>query len=707
MGVLDFIFGNRDDNLEGAESVAEPDPAPKTNHLENIYAWDRPLYSSADDRVVGMSELDGLIYETMAGTQYTVGVNPDQRNPHEKIVDGAKAIGTAAVNYAKDPFLPSKEAVGQFAYDATIGASESLGDIMFKGEGTYGDLLGLALGVGGGAQAVGLTKFAPNVDGSTTGMFLPVMKTQRGPFIAADANVMKREGKSRDEIWQKLGVWQLGDADEWLYEIPDNKAEIALTVDDAPRQTKTVTETQRRRVGGGPTQSEIIAAKTRAQMDMINLRRAVESGEITAPEQASKVAEISARLNQITGGTGTLDYEDVLVTREVPIPKPKLTKGYGVSQASPNREASTLDQVLHHDSLYDELDELGINTNEYPTAEAGRRKDLSAGEDASGVAYPDTEYTRRLFSKFWSNPKGKSMISSFTNAGNWISRPRNARDGVVVAEMVGGKITKDQARAQMILSTMLHETQHWLDSKFKSESGVGFNPVSGADARRAMKQKYDNLKGEAFSLDPGREKTSQLLSDLLATTNTEFVGKVKYLDSSKFAATFEELVYGPKGPAVNTGPKMPNILVRDQGKLEEILDLAFASRLTDTQLDAAGKQKNREMFKTALISNVLDPKGKLPIEQAVEKADLLVRILDSPEGQNLYSAYVQVLTGKTGLIRNLTSDELYYLEMGEAKSRLVQARRDMSKAEREATPPWMMLDRDEFKLWNEQQYGMR
>lgn len=701
MGVLDFIFGNKDDDLEGTE------PAPKTNHLENVWAWERPLHSSENDRIVGMSELYGPVYQTIAGNQYTVSINPDQRNPQQKLIEGTQDMASAAWNYAKDPYLPSKKAVGQFAYDATIGAAENLGDIMFKGEGTYGDVLGLALGVGGGAQAVGLTKFAPAADGSTLGSFLPIGRSKAGAAIETDANAMKAAGKSRDEIWQKLGVWQIGDADEWLTEIPDNKAEIALTIDDAPKQTRTVTETQRRKVGGGPSQSEIISAKTRAQMEMINLRRAVESGEITAPEQASRIAEISARLNQVTGGTDTLDYEDVVVTREVAIPKPKLTKGYGVTKDYPHRQASTLEQVLHHDALYDELDELGIDKTELPTAEAGRRQDTSAGEDAAGVAYPDTEYTRRLFSKFWSNRDGKSMISSFANAGNFIRNPRNARDTEIVKQLVAGELTNQQARAQMILSTMLHETQHWLDSRFKSESGVGFNPDRGPDARRAMKDRFDNLKGEALALDPGRAATAELLSDLLSTSNKNFVGKVKDLDLSRFAVTFEELIYGPSGPPVNAAPKMPNILLPDQGKLEDILDLAFASRLTDTQLTDAGKTKNKDMFRASLISNVIDPKGKMPIEQALEKAELITRILDSPQGKDLYSAWAQALSSKTGQIKNLTDNELYYLEMGEAKSRLVQSRRDMTEAERKATPPWMMLDLDEFLLWNEQQYGMR
>ena len=44
MGVLDFIFGNRDDDLESTE------PLPKENHLENIWAMDLPLHSGRVER---------------------------------------------------------------------------------------------------------------------------------------------------------------------------------------------------------------------------------------------------------------------------------------------------------------------------------------------------------------------------------------------------------------------------------------------------------------------------------------------------------------------------------------------------------------------------------------------------------------------------------------------------------------------------------
>ena len=58
-------------------------------------------------------------------------------------------------------------------------------------------------------------------------------------------------------------------------------------------------------------------------------------------------------------------------------------------------------------------------------------------------------------------------------------------------------------------------------------------------------------------------------------------------------------------------------------------------------------------------------------------------------------------TMKSGLAQNINAsdEELYYLEGGETKSRLVQARRDMSAEDRKATPPYKMLDRDEERIW--------
>ncbi|MDA8689012.1 hypothetical protein N9L87_03125, partial [Rhodobacteraceae bacterium] len=483
MGVLDFIFGNKDDDLEGTKEPEYVHP------LESVPAFQRPMGSSTNDIQVGEDDAGNPVFRGMLG-DYTVRLNPDQRTINQKIKDAVPAVKDAVTEYVEDPYLPSKEAVKDFAYNATVGAAEDLGDVMFKGQGTLGDILGLATGVGAAPKAINkLVDIAPEGDPeSMVGMFLPAAKLKDGKGLVDQANQMKAAGSTREDIWEKTGLWQLGDAEEWLTEIPDNKAEIALTINDAPAQTKTVTQTVRRQVGGaGLSQGEIIQAKTRARMEAIKLRKQAENGEVPPQVVESEIARIQAELRAMTGGAEIPDYEDVEITKEVPIPKPKLSKGTG---------STPLDQVLFHDDYYDAIGSANVtDMSRLPTAEAGRRLDSSAGESASGVAYPDTPYNRMALAK---SGKKKSMISSFTNAGDWILNPRNDRDKVIVDSWKAGDITEQQARSQMVLSTMLHEAQHWTDSIFNSKSGVGFNPDRGSEARRKMKEAFERSMNQAF-----------------------------------------------------------------------------------------------------------------------------------------------------------------------------------------------------------------
>ena len=61
----------------------------------------------------------------------------------------------------------------------------------------------------------------------------------------------------------------------------------------------------------------------------------------------------------------------------------------------------------------------------------------------------------------------------------------------------------------------------------------------------------------------------------------------------------------------------------------------------------------------------------------------------------------------SGLAQNTKAKDMdiYKHEGGEVKSRLVQARRDMTADERKAMPPYKMLDKDEERIWFADTYG--
>jgi len=657
--------------------------------------------------IVGFDEVGNYRYRTPTGLEYTVSVNPDQRNIREKVIDAVPIVADAVTDYVKDPYLPSKEAVKNFAYDSTVGAVNELDRIMFSGTATYGDVFGLAAGVGVAPKAINkVVDIAPEGDpASMTGMFLPAAKMNNGASIVDEANQLKAAGTTREDIWKKLGVWQLGDSDEWLTEIPDNKAEIFDTIKDAPFQTKTVTSTVRRQKGGaGLSQGEIIQAKTRARMAAINLRRQQENGEVPPQFVESEIARIQAELKALTGDAEIPEYEDVVVTKEVNLPKPKLTRGDGQS-------TSKLDQVLFHDDLYDAVRAANvINMDDLPTAEAGRRAADSAKSTSAGAAYPDTPAGRRS-----ARIRKQSLISAYKDGGDTIYNPVSPRDKIIVDKWKSGELTKPQARAQMLLSVMLHETQHWTDSIFDSTSGQGFNTKRSGDAKAAMRRDFDNSMSLAFK---DNSTTSSRLATLLKANpkNARFDSNSNWnLETFPDQVKLDDEIYGSGN--VSTG--WAGSTMNDEENISKILNRFYAYRMSNTQVSPEMLDQNRadfiktlanveELTSTKLAKYPYDKKGTAEdLQFREQKAELLLRVMESDEGINLYDKYMQIVQGKTANIRNLSDGEIYALEMGEAKSRLVEARRDMTPEELKDTPPWLMLDRDEWKLWNEQEYGMK
>jgi hypothetical protein len=437
-------------------------------------------------------------------------------------------------------------------------------------------------------------------------------------------------------------------------------------------------------------------------MEAINLRRQAENGEVPPQFVESEIARIQAELKALTGNAEIPEYEDVLVTKEVNLPKPKLTRG------NPN-STSKLDEVLFHEDFYDAVGASNVtDMDDLPTAEAGRRKDTSANENAAGIAYPDT-YNNRMSTK----NRNKSMISSFKNAGDWITNPRSDRDKIIVERMNAGELTEGQARAQMVLSTMLHETQHWSDSIFKSESGTGFSWTRSPKAKKNAQARFDSMMRGAFN---DHDKTSGRLSALLkySPKDAKFDSNSNWnLENFPNDYTLDDAIYGDG----SYGYWNPSDGTQDS--IGRIINRFYAYRMANTQIDPAMVESNRSDFITALANTDMLASKKSKdssystkgtdedLEFRKQKAELILRVLETDEGTNLYKKYMQIVEGKTANLRNLSDMEVYYLEMGEAKSRLVQARRDMTPEELKNTPPWLMLDREEWQLWNEKQYGLK
>ena len=81
------------------------------------------------------------------------------------------------------------------------------------------------------------------------------------------------------------------------------------------------------------------------------------------------------------------------------------------------------------------------------------------------------------------------------------------------------------------------------------------------------------------------------------------------------------------------------------------------------------------------------------------RANAAFHLLDAGYLDNLIDDFYEQIN--SGLAKNIEANDkqIYNREGGETKSRLVQARRDMTAEERKAIPPYEMLDIDEELIW--------
>ena len=728
MGLLDFIFGNDEDDLEKTE----------TKHpLESVPGWSRPMGATTNDPQVGEDDAGNPVFQTALGRTYTVRVNPDQRTIRQKVTDAAPAVVEAVKDYAQNPTLPTKEQVGQFAYDATVGAAEDLDNIMFKGEGTIGDALSLASGVGLGARGANIAAKAITGDGivpegepgTVLGLFLPAFKNAKYQSNIDRANELKALGATRDEIWEETGLWQLAEKGQWLTEIDDSKAEIALTAKfnntKMPKQYKTETVIEQRPVKtGGLTDQERLSAKIQTRKIMLEIRDRLARGEIDQQTAKDLAREAQQKLDEAIAAEGTTEYEQFEVTKKVEIPRKPLTTGRGPQMQGGK---STLDEVLFHDGFFAEMKDMGMDVSS-TTAEAGRRKSSSAGHNASGVQFTNEPYPY----------EDQNRVNSFKNAANWKNNPRNDADRVLVDKWKKGEIPEGQVDAEMILSTMLHEVQHLIDAESKSDSGTGFNPKDSKSVRADMQTELDKKLRNMVNLDTSineRTALSLMLEVIYEPVEVEEIIGGSLLSPSK-AEKFSvndilDSVYGyensyPKSQITELG-NVKNVSANNVLSLGKVFDRwkEYKTVLSSFPPDHANHNIAKQDAKMEFLHRVsgtveadgiaadyyntnsaLGSAGKKATKDNKRvRANVLFHLLDSGELNDVMDEYYKLMG--SGLAQNTKAKDMdiYKHEGGEVKSRLVQARRDMTADERKAMPPYKMLDKDEERIWFADTYG--
>lgn len=628
MGVLDHIFGNDEDDLEATLSSTGFDRPLRTigakmhpymrDELGNpvpVDAFGEPIFLEANpdydpDNKPDIKHLKGNLSKIGQGISDFIYREP--KPLLEEVSDGAKAVGSALYQGGKE-----------------------FTERVSTGNATLGDAFGTATMMYGGAQ------FGSAPEGSLS-LFVPARTMKSAQADLKRAQEMKDSGNhTREEIWSETGLFQFKGNEEWLTEIDDSKSEIALTQPFRPSETQEVTTTQRRRVGGGQSPDEVKALTIEARIKVRQIRDELDNNLISQQEAGSRVAQIQAELNSKIGTT-TPTFENVEVTRTVPVPKKPLEKGKSAAKGH-----STLDNVINHDPLFDFLEENQIRKD--VTAEAGRRK----AKSFAGVHYPSKWPDERLLNE------DKSRVSSFSNAADYLNHPENFEDERILARYKAGEISLKQAQAEHIWSTMLHEVQHFLDDSTRSRSGSGFNPKSSSGIKTAAQ----NVFREQVDSDPVLMEFWDDIADKNITVSRE--QRVK----------------------THAAAKARNLAIEDYNEKEEAWALGQTNEPrpidpTD-EIEAAYEKELGKIFDSM--------SDAMTIAWALER-DALGKAATA-RFDDLYDNSREVR------LRGLSDKEVYKRDMGETKSRLTQARRSMSAEERRATPPWAMLDVDEEDLF--------
>jgi len=191
--------------------------AAMSNKLSSVPFFSRPMSASSRDVQIGEDELGNPVYKSRIGKKYTVSPSPDQRTPNRKLKDMAKALGDAALNYAKDPKLPTVaqiKSIPSHVTNALNGEYLTIRDAI-NGNATYGDVFGIALDTAGAGGVVG------KAPADSVGMFLGVTAKGANLRTLKIAKKARASGVDDQKIWRNT-KWFMDPADgQWKYEISD------------------------------------------------------------------------------------------------------------------------------------------------------------------------------------------------------------------------------------------------------------------------------------------------------------------------------------------------------------------------------------------------------------------------------------------------------------------------------------------------------
>ena len=343
--------------------------------------------------------------------------------------------------------------------------------------------LDITAGVGAGGMSASKALVDVDPDAAYSGLFLNTRAARTSDPDFQKAYKLDAQGEDRDKIWEQTGWGKL--FGEWVKETDDSLTYTKKMADTGvAAKNLGVPEAPTKKPEGSSVVTSAVSAKKRKEAE-----KEVKQVKLRY-EDLLRIEKEKARKGEITQAdleAFVIDAENQMASEVDTIRNRELSKFLKIAEPT---VADPVDRNLKNDGLLSEV--LGNRPTDLDDAlNSPYRERSQFGGDAGAEARAESG-VRQHSSYYGVYGEDQGKIKAFKRFGvGGANNPQDKKDIL--------NLDMDQTAATAEWSTLLHETQHYLDDVFRSTSGRGSN-TSGTSNRKAIRawarEKYNAEKAE-------------------------------------------------------------------------------------------------------------------------------------------------------------------------------------------------------------------
>jgi hypothetical protein len=343
--------------------------------------------------------------------------------------------------------------------------------------------LDITAGVGAGGMTASKALMDVDPDAAYSGLFLNTRAARTSNPDFKKAWDLDKQGVDRDEIWEQTGWGKL--FGEWVKETDDSLTYTKKMADTGvAAKNLGVPEAPTKKPEGSSVVTSAVSAKKRKEAE-----KEVKQVQLRY-EDLLRIEKEKARKGEITQAdleAFVIDAKNQMASEVDTIRNRELSKFLKIAEPT---VADPVDRNLKNDGLLTEV--LGNRPKDLDDAlNSPYRERSQFGGDAGAEARAESG-VRQHGSYYGVYGQDQGKIKAFKRFGiGGANNPQDKKDIL--------NLDMDQTAATAEWSTLLHETQHYLDDVFRSTSGRGSNTSETSD-RKAIRawarEKYNAEKAE-------------------------------------------------------------------------------------------------------------------------------------------------------------------------------------------------------------------